>query len=277
MIEIGKYNLLTASRFTEHGCYLADNKKEEVLLPKKYVPEYLKEGEEMDVFVYLDSEERIVATNIPPAIKLYEYAYLKVVDVNEFGAYLDWGLEKDLFCPYREQYYEMQVGKSYVVYMYIDGRTNRLVASSCLNKFIEKDVSTLEIGQEVGLLICAKTEIGYNAIINNTHIGLIYDNQIFQPLKIGDKTKGYIKQLREDEKIDLILQKEGYDNVEPNAERILKLLKEEGGFLNLNDKSSPEEIKELLEMSKKTFKKAIGGLYKDKVIRIENDGIYLLS
>ena len=275
MIELGQYNLLTANRKTEHGYYLVDDKNEEVLLPNKYVPEYLSEGEQIDVFVYLDSEERLIATNLAPKIKLYEYSYLKVVDVNDFGAYLDWGLEKDLFCPFREQNKEMKVGESYVVYMYLDGRTDRLVASGNYSKFLENEEIKLNEGEEVDLLICEKTDLGYNAIINSTYLGLIYENEIFKAIDIGDKIKGFVKCVREDDKIDLSLQKQGYENVEPNANMILKSLKKNDGFLPLNDKSSPEEIKKTLEISKKVFKKAIGSLYKDRVIRIETDGIYL--
>lgn len=276
MIEIGKYNLLTANRFTDNGCYLIDDKDEEVLLPNKYVPEYLKEGEQIDAFVYLDFEERLVATNITPKIKLYGFGYLKVVDINDFGAYLDWGLEKDLFCPFREQNFELQKGDSYVFYMYLDGRSNRLVASTNVSKFVEKDDVELTAGQEVDILIQSRSDLGFNAIVDNKYLGLLYENEIFKSIKVGDSTKGYVKLIREDNKIDLRLQKEGYSHVEPNAELILKLLSNEKGFLPLNDKSSPEEIKGKLEMSKKTFKKAIGALYREKSIKIEKDGIYLI-
>lgn len=275
MIELGVFNLLKANRKTEHGFYLANEKNEEVLLPNKYVPQNFNIGDELSVFVYLDSEERVTATTLTPKIKLYEYACLKVVDVNDFGAYLNWGLEKDLFCPFREQTRKMRVGEYHIVYMYLDGKTDRLAASSNINKFIEKDKIELDEGEEVRLLICGSTELGFKAIINNTYIGLIYSNEIFQPIKIGDEITGYIKQLREDNKIDLSLQKVGYEAIEPNAQKLMDELKLNNGTLYLTDKSSPEEIIEKLQMSKKVFKKAIGALYKQKYITLKKDCIVL--
>ena len=275
-MEIGVFNTLKANRFTDHGCYLINDKKEEVLLPNKYVPENLTEGDEIEAFVYLDFEERLVATNLIPKIKLYEFACLKVVDISDHGAYLDWGLEKDLFCPFREQDFELELGESYVFYMYVDGRTNRLAASTCVNKFIEKDNIELEVGEEVDLLIQSRTDLGYNAIISQKYFGLIYENEIFKSIRIGDSLKGYVKQVREDKKIDLRLERDGYDAVEPNTQKILDKLKENNGVLNLSDKSDPELIKSELQMSKKLFKKAIGGLYKKKLIKIKKDKIELL-
>ena len=276
MIEIGKFNHLTANRFTDNGCYLMDEKEEEVLLPNKYVPEGFKEGDEIDVFIFLDFEERVTATTIKPKIELYGFACLEVVDINDIGAFLDWGLEKHLFCSFREQNFRLEVGGSYVFYMYMDGMSNRLAASTSIDKFIEKENIDLYATQEVDLLIQSRTDLGYNAIVNNKYLGLIYENEIFKPIRIGDEMKGYVKQLREDNKIDLRLEKFGYNAVEPNAKIILEFIRNNKGELKLTDKSSPEEIKEQFQMSKKIFKKAIGSLYKDKVVRLEKDGIYLI-
>lgn len=275
MIDIGKYNRLQADHDTDHGFYLTDG-KEEILLPNKYVPEDFNAGDELDVFVYLDSEERPVATTLHPKILLYEYACLKVVDVNDFGAFLDWGLEKDLFCPFREQTRKMQIGEWHIVYLYLDGRTNRLAASSNINKFVEKENIALKEGEKVNLLICGSTELGYKAIINNMYLGLIYKNQVFRPIKIGEITEGFVHLIREDGKIDLILQKPGYDGVEDHVESLIHQLREANGFLPLTDKSAPEVIMEHLHMSKKNFKKAAGFLYKDRKITIDEDGIRLI-
>lgn len=274
-MELGVFNLLKANRFTDNGCYLIDDKNEEVLLPNKYVPEGFKEGDEINAFIYLDFEERLVATNLIPKIKLYEFACLEVVDIAEHGAYLDWGLEKDLFCPFKEQNFDLEIGESYVFYMYLDGRTNRLAASTDVEKYVEKENIELHNDQEVDLLIQSRTDLGFNSIINNKYLGLIYENEVFKPIRIGDSIKGYVKLVREDKKIDLRIEKFGYKAVEPNAQKILDTIKSNNGVLKLTDKSDPEEIKKQLQMSKKLFKKAIGALYKDKIVRLEKDGVYL--
>jgi predicted RNA-binding protein (virulence factor B family) len=272
----GETNLLTAKRRTLNGYYLIDDENVEVLLPNKYVPSGMKPGDEISVFVYKDSEDRIIATDINPYIMLNEFAVLEVVDVNPVGAFLDWGLEKDLLVPYSEQSSKMQVGSSYPVYLYLDDKTQRLVASGKINKFLDQEEITVNNGDEVELLICNATDLGINVIINNVHIGLLYDNELFQAVTPGDILTGYVKNVRPDNKIDVSLQKQGYVNVEPNAQKILEKLKDGDGFLNINDKSDPIIILAKLEMSKKTFKKAIGSLYKQKIIRIEKDGIYLV-
>jgi len=272
----GETNLLTAKRRTLNGYYLVDEEDVEVLLPNKYVPSGMKPGDEISVFIYKDSEDRVIATTIKPFILLNEFAVLDVVDVNSVGAFLDWGLEKDLLVPYSEQSPKMQVGNSYPVYLYLDEKTQRLVASGRINKFLELEEITVNNGDEVELLICNTTDLGINVIINNLHIGLLYDNELFQAVTPGDILSGYIKNVRPDNKIDVSLQKQGYVNVEPNAQKILQKLKDNDGFLNITDKSDPIIILAKLEMSKKTFKKAIGSLYKQKIIRIEKDGIYLV-
>ena len=278
MIEIGKYNKLKAIRLTPPGMFLAEegNEEEVVLLPNKYIPQDFEVDQEIDVFIYRDSEDRIIATNLEPKIKLEEFASLVVKDVNDTGAFLDWGLEKDLMVPYREQQKKMRVGDKYIVYLYLDVDTNRLAATSKIDRFLEKDNLTVTFGDQVDLLIGDTTDLGVNVIINNIHKGLIYHNEIFKKIFPGDKTIGFIKDIREGNKIDVSLQRQGYQNIEPTAAVILEKLKANKGFLNLNDNSDPDTIMHKMQMSKKTFKKAIGVLFKQRLISIEEDGIRLL-
>lgn len=273
----GEFNLLKAKRRTLNGYYLVDEDDTEVLLPNKYVPNGMKPDDEISAFIFKDSEDRITATTITPYILLNEFAVLEVVDVNPVGAFLDWGMEKDLMVPYSEQASKMVVGKSYPVYMYLDEKTQRLVATSKTNRIIDKDNVTVDEGDEVELLICNPTDLGINVIINNVHNGLLYDNELFQAVTTGERIKGYVKKIRPDNKIDVSLQKQGYGNVEPNSKKVLEKLADNNGFLNLTDKSDPVIILAKLEMSKKIFKKSIGSLYKQKLIRIEKDGIYLVD
>lgn len=275
MIEIGRYNTLKAIRRTPQGFYLG-NEEEEVLLPNKYIPRYLEPEQELEVFVYLDSEERIVTTTLKPKIHLYEFAVLEVKDVNKSGAFLDWGLEKDLMVPFSEQKKNMKVGEKYLVFLYLDADSNRLAASSKIDKFLETEKITVKEGDQVDLLIGDSTDIGVNVIINNIHRGLIYHNEIFRNLTPGEKTIGFIKEVRSDNKIDVSLQKQGYQNVDPSAISIINKLETAGGFLPFNDNSTPESIMETFQMSKKTFKKSIGLLYKQKQIIIEESGIRLV-
>jgi predicted RNA-binding protein (virulence factor B family) len=273
-MELGKFNTLKILRDTRVGLFLGDE-NQDVLLPNKYVPKKFEIGEELDVFVYLDHEERITATTLKPYIQLGEFAYLKVNYTNEFGAFLDWGLEKDLFVPFKEQARKMETAKRYLVYMYLDEKTNRLVASSKLNQFLESENIELEVGQQVDLIVSHITELGINVIINSTYKGLLYKDEVFENLSPGKKLKGYIKTIRPDKKIDVALTKQGFEAVEEHAQKILDELRASKGFLRLNDNSHPEEVKTVLKMSKKSFKKAIGSLYKQKLISIKEDGIYL--
>ena len=279
MIELGKINKLKAIRLTPPGMYLAEegNEEEVVLLPNKYIPKELREDQEIDVFIYRDSEDRLIATTLEPKIKLNEIACLEVKEVNDHGAFLDWGLEKDLMVPYREQQKKMHAGEKYLVYLYLDEDTDRLAATSKIDRFLEWDDLTVRIGDKVELLIGESTDLGVNVIINNIHKGLIYRNEIFKKIFPGDKTIGYIKDIRDDGKIDVSLQIQGYRNIDPSAELVLEKLKANKGFLKLNDASDPEDIMHKLQMSKKTFKKAIGSLFKQRLIAIEEDGIYLLD
>jgi hypothetical protein len=280
MLEIGKYNTLTILRDTKVGLFLGNttDDKDDVLLPNKYVPKVFEIGEEIAVFVYLDHEERPVATTLQPYILLNEFALLRVNYVNQVGAFMDWGMEKDILVPFKEQARPMEKGKRYLVYLYKDEKTNRLVASSKTNQFLSNENITVEKGEEVDLIVSHITELGINVIINEKHKGLLYKDEVYdESIRTGDRAIGYIKNIRPDGKIDVSLQKQGYENVEPNAEKILDELRASRGFLRLNDNSHPEDIKTVLKMSKKTFKKAIGSLYKDKLIEIKEDGIYLVK
>ncbi|UTA67157.1 S1 RNA-binding domain-containing protein [Emticicia sp. 21SJ11W-3] len=276
MLNLGVKNTLRILRGTSVGMYLGDKDGNDVLLPKKYIPDDVIVGDDIEVFIYKDSEDRIIATTLEPKVKLNEFAYLQVMAVTGIGAFLDWGLEKDLFVPFKEQNRKLEVGDWSAVYVYLDEDTERLVGSCKVNRFFEKENIELEEGQEVDLLVFEETNLGLNVVIDQKYKGLIYENEVFQRIKLGSKVKGFIKQLREDSRIDVSLQKQGYANVEPNAERILEKLKASDGFLDLTDKSDANYVMYQLEMSKKTFKKAIGSLYKQRLIRIEEDGIYLV-
>ena len=275
-MKIGHYNTLKIERLTKVGLFLSDG-KEDVLLPLKYVPKSYSIGDELIVFVYLDHEERPVATTLEPYILMDEFGLLRVNYVNNIGAFLDWGLEKDLFVPFREQARPMEKGKRYLVFAYIDEKTNRIVASSKTNQFLNNENVTLQVGDEVDLIISHITDVGINVIINDQYKGLLYKDQVYDDIRTGDRMVGYIKTIRPDNKIDVTLQKAGYKNIEPNAQKIVDELKASRGFLRLNDNSDPEDIKTVLKMSKKTFKKAIGLLYKDKQIELKEDGIYLIK
>lgn len=283
MIEIGKYNTLTILRDTKVGLYLGNPKEDpdgvnDILLPNKYVPNKFEIGEELIVFVYLDHEERPVATTLVPYILLNEFALLRVNYVNQVGAFMDWGMEKDILVPFKEQARPMEKGKRYLVFLYMDEKTNRLVASSKTNQFLDNENITVSKNEEVDLIISHITDIGINVIINQLHKGLIYKDEVYDDsIRTGDKLKGYIKTIRPDGKIDVSLQIQGFENIEPNSEIILNELRASRGFLRLNDNSNPEDIKTVLKMSKKTFKKAIGMLYKEKLIEIKDDGIYLIQ
>ncbi len=275
MINIGQYNTLIGAERNDYGFSLRDEAGNLVLLPNRYVPADFKAGERIDVFVYNDSEDRPVATTEKPKLTLNQIAFLKLVNVNTPGAFFDWGLPKDLFVPYREFAGEAKVGMSYLVYLYLDEKSNRLAGSTKLSKFLKKENEDLEEAQEVDILIWQKRDIGYRVIINQEYMGLMYHDEIFEKVFIGQAMKAYVKTIREDGKIDVCLQKQGYQKVEPMAERILKHLERNNGKSPLNDKSDPDEIREVLGMSKKNFKKAIGTLYKQRIITIEKNGIRL--
>lgn len=276
-MEVGKYNTLQILRGTSVGMYLGDEEGNDVLLPHKYIPENAQIGESIEVFIYRDSEDRLIATTLKPLILLNQFAILEVVAATQFGAFLDWGLEKDLFVPFKEQNHKLQKGQYVPVYLYLDEQTDRVVASAKVHKYFKNlDGVDLDEGQEVDLLVFEKTELGHNVVVNNLYKGLVYENETFRRLAWGDTTKGYVKLIRDEGKIDISLQPLGFlKTLEPNQKAILDKLQQSGGTLNLSDSSDPIEIQEVLEMSKKAFKKAIGVLYKDKKILIKDDSIVL--
>lgn len=276
MVKIGKYNNLTILREVDFGIYFHDEKLGDILLPKRYLPEQWSIGDELEVFIYLDSEDRIIATTEKPFAQVEEFALLEVVATTSVGAFLNWGLMKDLLVPFSEQKQRMHVGEKHLVYVYLDPETNRIVASAKLDRFVDNLPVDYEPGEEVDLLIAMQTELGYKAIIDNCHFGMLYKNEVFQKLEIGQRLKGYIGKVREDEKIDLTLQKPGYEKVEGLAGEILEKLRSSNGFLAVGDKSEPELIYSIFKISKKNFKKAIGSLYKSKLISIEDEGIRII-
>lgn len=277
MIEIGQSYSLVAIKNVDFGVYLDAENLGEVLLPKRYVPEDLAYGDEVDVFLYLDSEDRPVATTKKPKVKVGQFAYLKVVDTSSVGAFLDWGLDKDVLVPFAEQHRQMEVDKSYIVYLYIDKIDGRIVASSKIDKFLDDDrPHDFTPQQRVDLLIANTTELGFKAIVDNSHWGVLYADEVFQRLSFGQSKKGFIKQIRSDNKIDLSLQG-GQETRDKYAKIILIYLNEQNGFAPVHDKSDPQLISTLFGMSKGSFKKAIGGLYKQRIISIEKDGIRLIE
>ena len=277
MIALGEFNTLEILRDTSVGLFLGDGEGTEILLPNKYVPPTYEIGSELTVFCYLDYAERPVATSIEPEIIVNEFQLLKVAEVNEFGAFMDWGLEKHLLVPFREQRNKMVEGQWYVVFCYLDGKTNRLVASNKLERFLNNENLTVEEGDEVELVVTRLTELGWEVIINHKHKGLVFADGIFKKVSVGDLTKGVIKKIRRDGKIDVSLQPLGTKILEPAANKIFETLLAHGGFLPLHDKSNPEAIKKELQMSKKTFKKGIGTLYKARKIDIKGDGIHAID
>ncbi|MCH2234483.1 MAG: S1-like domain-containing RNA-binding protein [Crocinitomicaceae bacterium] len=274
MIEVGKYNELEILRSTSVGLYLGDEEGNDVLLPNKYCPDKYELGDKLKVFVYRDHEERKVATDIEPKIFLNQFAFLKVSSVSKIGAFLDWGMEKELLVPFSEQRQKMEEDRWYVVKMLIDKETDRLYATNKTDRHISNENIGVELGEKVELLISRETELGFMAIINHAHEGLLYDSDIYQDLRVGEEVTGYIKKIRDDKKIDLSLQPQGYRNfIDQNTERVFTILQENGGFMPYNDKSDPDDIADEFGLSKKAFKKAIGALYKSRMIIISPKGI----
>jgi uncharacterized protein len=274
--DIGKLNKLRVVKEVEFGIYLDGQELGEILMPRRYVPANCKPEDMVDAFVYCDSDDRIIATTEKPYVMVGEFALLEVVSVNTIGAFLNWGLPKDLLVPYSEQKQKMEEHKSYIVYVYLDSNSRRIVASAKLDKFLDNLPPEYQVGQCVDLLICSSTDLGYNSIIENRHWGMLYKNEVFQTLNKGQKLKGYIKKIREDEKIDLSLQKLGYEKIDDMLQAFIGKLKEQGGFIEVTDKSSAEMIYHLFGVSKKTYKKTVGALYKMRLINIEDKGIRIL-
>lgn len=280
MIELGKMNTLSILRETSVGLFLGneDENDDDVLLPFKYFPEKYELGDEIEVFIYLDYEERRIATNLIPYIQLHEFALLEVVDVTEIGTFMDWGLEKHLFVPFGEQRHRMELGMWYVVYLDIDEKTDRLYGTNRIERHLDKEAITVSKGEEVDLLIFIETDLGFTVIINEKYKGLVFQNQIFKEINPGDTMKGYIKEVRKDGKIDVALQPIGFVNSNlKNTELIYQALVDNEGKIALTDKSSPEEINARFGISKKAFKRAIGDLYKQRKITIEATHINLLQ
>ncbi|WP_430813675.1 CvfB family protein [Carboxylicivirga sp. RSCT41] len=275
---IGKYNTLKVIKEVDFGVYLDGGEDfGEILLPIRYVPPGLKPDDEIEVFIYLDSEDRVIATTEEPYATVGELAYLEVISVNKTGAFLDWGLMKDLLVPYREQAERMKEGEKYAVYIYLDDESRRIVATSKLNSALDNLLPEYEEGEEVNLMVIGKTDLGYKVAVNNLHTGMLYHNELFKPIKIGDKCKGYIKKVREDDKLDITLEKPGYEKIDGLAGEILSILNSKGGQMNVSDKSPAEVIYKVFGTSKKNFKKAIGTLYKQRIIEINKDNIKLLK
>lgn len=278
MVEIGKTNSLKVIKEVDFGLYLDGGEKYgEILIPKRYVPADTEVDHYLDVFVYLDSEDRIIATTDLPFAEVGDFAYLKCIGVTGIGAFLDWGLVKDLFVPFREQAHPMSEGLSYFVRIYLDEETERIVASSKTNQFLDNSPHDFEVGQEVDLIIGTRSDLGVRVVVNEKYSGLIYHNEIFTTIKPGQKIKGYVQKIREDEKLDISLQPAGYEKVDAIAQNILDKLAKRGGYIEAGDKSSPETIKHVFGISKKVFKKAIGALYRNQQITIEEEGIRLVK
>lgn len=275
MLEIGKYNTLKVVKDLDFGVYLDGGDGKEILLPARYVPKGIKPGDEVEVFIYHDNEGRLIATTAKPLAQAGEFQFMEVKSVNNTGAFLEWGLMKDLLVPFKEQKMPMREGRWYLVYVHVDHVTGRIVASARIDKYLDNVIPDYTVNQEVDLLIAEETEIGYKVIINNTHWGLVYYNEVFQRLEKGEHVKGYIKEVREDEKIDVSLAPLGYQKVDGIAHIILESLKAQGGYIAVHDKSEPELIYSLFRCSKKAFKQAIGALYKQKLITLEPAGIRL--
>lgn len=278
MASIGKLNYLQIIQKAPQGVYLDAKPFGKVLLPKKYLPNGFDVDDWLDVFIYYDSEDRLIATTLKPFATVGQFAYLKVKDVNSTGAFLDWGLEKDLLVPFGEQIGRMVKGHSYTVYIYVDNQSRRIAASSKIDKYLsETNDNRFQPGQAVDILIYRKTELGSTAIINNSHLGLLYENEVFQPLHAGQKLKAYIKAIRDDDKIDLTLNRSSKETYMELPDIILQYLRDHNGVSQLTDKSSPEDIYQTFAVSKANYKKALGRLYKERKISLQKDKISLLE
>ena len=280
MIELGKHNTLKVVKKVDFGPYLDGGDEGEILLPTRYVPEGTRIGDEIEVFLYLDNEERIIATTLEPLAQVGDFAHLKCAWTNQYGAFLDWGLMKDLFCPFREQKMKMEIGNSYIVHVHIDEDSYRIMASAKVEKFLkhineETEKPAYKHGDKVKILVWQKTELGFKVIIDNQYAGLVYENEVFRHLTTGDRLDAYIDQVRPDGKIDVTLQHTGRQQTEEFSDQLLFYLQNNGGRCFLGDKSPADEIYDRFHVSKKVFKKAVGDLYKKRLITISEDGLKL--
>ena len=274
-IELGMFNQLEVVKEVDFGLYLDGGEEGEILLPTRYVPEGCQVGDMLNVFLYLDIDERLIATTLTPLVQVGQFACLEVAWVNQFGAFLNWGLMKDLFVPFSEQKMKMQVGRKYVIHAHLDDESYRIVASAKVERYLSKDIPDYAPGTEVDILIWQKTDLGFKAIIDNKHSGLLYENEIFCTLETGMQMRAFVKQVREDGKVDLILQKPGFEKIDDFSKTLLDYIKEHGGRIHLNDKSPAEDIYDTFGVSKKTFKKGVGDLYKKRLISLQENGITL--
>ncbi len=275
-LKMGRFNRLSVVKELHFGMYL-DSSEGEILLPTKYIPKDTKVGDVVDVFIYTDSEDRIIATNLTPLAQVGEFACLTVKHVTDFGAFMDWGLEKDLFVPLKEQHRRMEEGRTYVVYVAVDQQTNRVMGIGKIAPFLDKDYPDLQEGDKVELMAYEMTSLGVMCIINNQYAGIIYHNEIFRRVQLGNRFPGYVKKIREDNKIDLSLRPAGFEGIKPQAEAIVNKLRTHDGFLPYNDDASPEDIYAFFQMSKKSYKALIGNLFRAGRVRIAEDGIHLLD
>lgn len=277
MLQLGLLNKLIVKRQTPAGFFLSDNESNEVLLPNRFAPAEIAVNDEVDVFLYKDSEGTIIATKQTPKLMLFEYALLTAKTVTSHGAFFDWGLEKDLMVPFSRQACPIEEGEDYIVYMYLDEETERLTGSTKISDTLDIFITDIEIGDEVSLLAYQETMLGISVIVNNKYQGILYRNEVFQKVNMGDRLTGYVKKIRTDHKLDISLNRFGYKAVDDNTKLLWEKLISNNGRLDLNDKSSPEDIYNELGMSKKIFKKAIGSLYKQKLIEITENGIISVS
>ena len=276
-LELGRMNLLRVSHFAEQGAYLEGGPDGTLLLPTRYVPQGLAEGDEIEVFVYLDQAERLVATTEKPLAQVGDFAWLQVAWVNNFGAFLDWGLMKDLFVPFREQKMKMQKGRSYLVHVHLDPESYRIMASAKVERYLSTDMPTYRGGEEVECLVWQKTDLGLKCIVGNRYNGLLYDDEVFRPLHAGERVRAYVRQVRPDGKIDLMLQRTGQRGVHDFSDVLLRHLQTNGGHTPLCDSSPAEEVYAVFGVSKKVFKKAVGDLYRRRLIVIRPDGLHLTA
>ena len=276
MADLGRYNTLPILRRTDFGVFLDGGELGDILLPRKYVTDSMQVGEQLKVFLYTDSEDRLVATTLEPRAQVGECAYLKVVSTNHYGAFLDWGLPKDLLVPFSEQQQKLQEGYSYTVFLFVDTETQRIAASTRLEDWLAIDARHFKPRQAVELLIYGKSDLGFKAVVDGTHLGQLYTNEIFRPLHYGERLKGYIKQLRPDGRIDLMLQLPSHIERDQLSEAIIEHLQQNDGVTQLTDKSPPDDIYQVFGVSKSNYKKALGKLYRERLITIDKHQITLL-
>ncbi|MGE0562320.1 MAG: S1 RNA-binding domain-containing protein [Flavobacteriales bacterium] len=277
MKEIGHFVELEALKTTPQGMYLITDEQNEILLPNKYIPKWLEIGDKIEVFVYTDSEDRPIATTLIPKVKINEIALLKAVDVTDFGAFFDWGVEKHLLVPFSEQFVKVEKDKSYLIYLYKDELTNRMVGTTKFSKFLRNNPIELKVGDKVNFIVSGQTDIGYTIVVEQKHLGMIYKNEVFKDIRLGDEFVGYVRNIREDLKIDVSMNSAAIDEIEILSNKIYEMLLKEKGVLNISDKSNPDEIYNMFQVSKKAFKRAIGVLYSERKIQINPTSIVLVN